>query len=81
MKDELIGYDGIALGRLIRKGEITPRELVEITIERIERVNPRLNAVIHKLYDRARMESEKRSPGNSSRKNGGSSFSPASPFF
>ena len=59
MKDELIAHDWLALGRLARKGEITPRELVEITIERIERVNPRLNVVIHKLYDRARIEAEK----------------------
>jgi amidase len=63
LKDELIGYDGIALGRLIRKGEITPLELMEITIERIERVNLRLNAVIHKIYDRARMEAERWSAG------------------
>ena len=78
MKDELIGYDGIALGRLIRKGEITPLELVEITIERIERVNPRLNAVIHKLYDRARIEAEKWSAEIRAGKQG-KLFSPASP--
>ena len=70
MKDELIGYDGIALGRLIRKGEITPLELVEITIERIERINPRLNAVIHRLYDRARMRGGEVVGWNSSRKSG-----------
>ena len=56
MIDELIEYDAIGLGNLIRKGEITPLELLEITIERIERVNPRLNAVVHKLYDQARIE-------------------------
>lgn len=59
MKDALIDSDGIALGALIRKGEITPAEILEMTIERIERVNPRLNAVICKLYDQARLEAEK----------------------
>jgi len=54
MKDDLSEYDGIALGELIRRGEIKPSELLEITIERIERVNPKLNAVIHKMYDQAR---------------------------
>ena len=52
--DELVGYDAIGLSELIRSGEITPTELLEITIQRIEKVNPKLNAIIHKLYDQAR---------------------------
>ena len=51
MMDELIGYDAIGLSELIRKGEITPAELPETTIVRIEKVNPKLNAVIYKMYD------------------------------
>jgi amidase len=58
MVDELIGYDAIALGELIRKGEISPVELLETTIQRIEKVNPNLNAVIHKMYDSARETAE-----------------------
>jgi amidase len=54
MTDELMGHDAISLGELIRKGEVRPEELLEITIERIERINPGMNAVIHKLYDQAR---------------------------
>ena len=54
MKDELIGYDAIGLGELTRKGEIRPIELLDITIQRIEALNPKLNAVIHKMYDQAR---------------------------
>ena len=53
MGDELIEYDAVSLGGLIRKGEIKPIELIEITIQRIERVNPKLNCVIHKMYDQA----------------------------
>ena len=53
MSDEFIGYDAIALGELIRKGEISPVELLEITIQRIEQVNPALNAVIHEMYEQA----------------------------
>ena len=52
--DELIEYDAIALGELTRRGEISPIELLDITIKRIEEFNPKLNAVIHKMYDQAR---------------------------
>jgi amidase len=63
MTDQLIEYDGIALAELIRKNEINPAELVEIVIQRIERVNPKINAVIHKMYDRAREIAKDRSAG------------------
>jgi len=58
MTDELIGYDALALGGLIRNGEISPVELLNITIRRIEKINPTLNAVIHKMYDQARETAE-----------------------
>lgn len=41
----MIGYDALALGELTRKGEITPLELVDTTIARIEQLNPKLNAL------------------------------------
>jgi amidase len=59
MKDELIEYDAIALGELVRKKEMKPTELLEVTIQRIEKINPKLNAVIHKMYDQARETSGK----------------------
>ena len=74
MKDEFINYDAIGLADLIRKGEITPLELLEITIERIERVNPRLNAVVHKLYDQARSEAKQWSAEVKSKKTEGAIF-------
>lgn len=42
MKDEFIGYDAIALGELIKNGEIKPTELLETVIQRIERIIPKL---------------------------------------
>ena len=54
MKDELISLDAIALGELVHKKEVKPTELLEVTIQRIEKINPKLNAVIHKMYDQAR---------------------------
>jgi amidase len=47
-------YDGLGLAELVRRGEVTPGELVEACIERIERHNGVLNAVVHKAYDEAR---------------------------
>jgi len=54
MTAELTRYDAMGLGNLIRRGEISPVELLETTIQRIEKLNPQLNAVIHKMYDSAR---------------------------
>ncbi len=51
---EIAGTDGVGLAGLVRQGEVTPAELVEAVIERIERVNPELNAVVTKMYDEAR---------------------------
>ena len=46
-------YDGIALSDLLRKKEIRIPELLESVISNIERLNPSLNAVVYKFYDRA----------------------------
>ncbi len=47
-------YDGIGLAELVKKKEISPAEICEEAITRIERVNPTLNAVITPMYDLAR---------------------------
>jgi amidase len=45
--------DATAQAELVRKKEVTPQELVEGAIARIERVNPALNAVIIPLFEKA----------------------------
>ncbi len=55
MPKDLTFLDGIAQAELIRKGEVTPLELVDAAIERIEKVNPQLNAVITPLFEKARV--------------------------
>lgn len=47
-------YDGLGLAALVRKGDVTPAEVLEAAIERIERHNGALNAVTFKAYDEAR---------------------------
>lgn len=46
-------YDGLGLAELVRKKEVSPVELCEEAIRRIERINPRLNAVVTTMYDYA----------------------------
>ena len=51
---EYADHDGLGLAELVRRKEVTPAELIEAAIERIERHNPVLNAVVYKAYDEAR---------------------------
>ncbi|KEZ72347.1 amidase, partial [Pseudomonas syringae pv. syringae FF5] len=48
--------DGRGLATLVRNGEVTPGELLETAIERLEQVEPGLNAVSERLYDQARSQ-------------------------
>ena len=52
--EEYADHDGLGLAALVAKGEVSPGELVEAAIERIEKHNGVLNAVVHKAYDEAR---------------------------
>ena len=47
-------YDALGLAELVRKKEVSPAELCEEAISRIERINPRINAVIHPMFYEAR---------------------------
>ena len=51
---EYSDHDGLGLADLIARGEVSIAEVVEAAIERIERHNPAINAVVHKAYDEAR---------------------------
>jgi len=46
--------DGLALGDLVRRGEVTALELLETAIAQAEAVNPKINAVVYRGYDQAR---------------------------
>jgi len=47
-------YDALGLAELIRKGEVSAAEVLEAAISRAEAVNPKLNAIIHTMYGKAR---------------------------
>ena len=51
-------HDALSLAELVRSGQVSARELVNASIENIEALNPRINAVIHKMYDGALKQAE-----------------------
>jgi amidase len=61
--DDLAWMDAHDQAELVRSGQMTPVELVEAAIARIEKYNPSLNAVIHPRFDRARREAAQAVPG------------------
>jgi amidase len=56
MSDPLARLDATAQAELVRKGEISPVELVDAGIARIESLDPKLNAVILPSFDEARAQ-------------------------
>ena len=54
MTDELANLDAVAQAELVRGGEVSPLELVDAAIARIEKLDDQLNAVIHPRFERAR---------------------------
>lgn len=51
---EFADYDGLGLAALVRKGDVTPGELLDAAIGRIERHNGTLNAVTYTAFEEAR---------------------------
>lgn len=58
MEPDAAFLDATAQAELVRTGQASPLELVDAAIERIERVNPQLNAVIHERFEQARAEAQ-----------------------
>ncbi len=56
MKKEIGSLDATAQAELVHRGDVTPLELVDAAIARIEAVNPQINAVITPLFERARAQ-------------------------
>jgi amidase len=52
--DDFAFLDATAQAELVRRKEVQAIELVEATIDRIERLNPTLNAVVTPMYDQGR---------------------------
>ena len=55
---EYSSYDATALAELIAKGEVCSSEVLEAAIDAADRVNPQLNAIIHRFDDKARQAAD-----------------------
>src|SRR5712691_9908612 len=49
-------YDALGLAALVRSGKVTPLELLDSAIARVEERNPKVNAVVMRLYDYGRRQ-------------------------
>jgi len=49
-------YDALGLSELVRNGAVKPEELLDEAIARVEKSNPKINAVTFKHYDEAKRQ-------------------------
>jgi fatty acid amide hydrolase 2 len=56
--ESLLTRPATELARLVREGELRSRELVELHIAHLDRVNPEVNAVVATRYEAARAEAD-----------------------
>src|SRR4030042_6924299 len=59
---EYDSFDGLGLAELVKKKRVSPAELCETAISRIEQLNPRINAVIHPMFDIGRKRAKGKLP-------------------
>jgi amidase len=59
---EYESYDALGLAELVRKGEVSPKELLDAALARVSARNPGLNAVNMSFEQRARREIERGLP-------------------
>ena len=59
---EYAEFDGLGLAALVAKKKIKPIELLDEAIARADALNPKLNAIVYKDYDRARTAAKGKLP-------------------
>lgn len=64
---EYAQYDGLGLAELVARRQVTPSELAEAAIARIERYNPTLNAVVTPMYEQGRAIAAQHDAGGNGR--------------
>lgn len=52
--DEFLNYDMLGMAELIKTNQLSQKELLEVIINRIEKVNPEINCIATKSFTRAR---------------------------
>ena len=49
-------YDGLGLAELVRRGEVSPADLIDSAVDAIARLNPKLNCVVQQLPQHGRAQ-------------------------
>src|SRR5258707_1155501 len=62
--DDLMFREAVELAAMVRSGEVSSRELVELSLRRIEELNPSLNAFVEIDGERALASAEQIGPGD-----------------
>ena len=52
--EDYIEFDAVDLARLVREKSVSPSEILEVAITRLELLNPTINSVVLKMYDQAK---------------------------
>lgn len=52
--DEYVSRDATGLARIVRAGEVSRMELIDLAMERLAEVNPAINAVVYRMDEEAR---------------------------
>ena len=52
--DDYIQHDALGLADLVRRGEVSPRELLDTALDRADQTHGQLNAIVNRLDERAR---------------------------
>ncbi|MEM1244458.1 MAG: amidase [Pseudomonadota bacterium] len=55
---EYVRCDLLSLSHLLKQKQVSPVEVLEVTMDLIEKINPKINAVTTKIYDYAKAELE-----------------------
>lgn len=60
---EYIQYDGLGLAQLVKNKEVHASELLRVALERTDKTNSKLNAVIIPMYEQAKQRTQQQSSG------------------
>lgn len=60
---DYLAEDATGLAALIASGAVSAAEVMEAALARVEKVNPKINALVHEDFDRARETAAKPAPG------------------
>ncbi len=71
VQSDYLSHDAIGLAELVRKREVTARELLDTAIARAEAVNPAINALVLKDYDAARQRASASASADAASAGGG----------